>query len=82
MEYGEEYPRKAAFTVFGKEKMDSIQTMVVGQLVKVIFNPQSREFEGRWYTDLSVVKVEPAVATEPVPATAAPQPAADDDNLF
>lgn len=53
-----EYPKTVAFTVFGAEKVDKfIQYNSVGDKVEVSFDPQSREYQGRYYTDLNAWKV-------------------------
>lgn len=49
-----QYPRKAYFTLFG-DKVS--QCPAVGAKVSVDFDVESREFNGRWYTDLRAWKV-------------------------
>jgi hypothetical protein len=44
------YPKSVCFTVWNN-KID-LDTHVENQSVKVSFDPESREFNGRWYTDL------------------------------
>ncbi len=44
------FPRKVAFTCFG-ENADRIQ-LKVGDRVNMFFDIESREFNGRWYTDI------------------------------
>ena len=66
--------------------MDKFQ---VGDKVKVSFNISSREYNGRWYTDVRAWRIEPAVAAQPAGyapqaaysapvAPSAPLPTADD----
>lgn len=51
---GGEYPKDVAFTVFGSDRVSNFQKFnKVGHLVEVSFEPESREYEGRFYTDLS-----------------------------
>lgn len=58
IETGGEYPKTVAFTVFGAEKVDKfIQYNKVGDEVEVSFDPTSREYDGRYYTDLNAWKV-------------------------
>ena len=58
IETGGDYPKTVAFTVFGADKVDKfIQYNKVGDEVEVSFDPQSREHEGRFYTDLNAWKV-------------------------
>lgn len=69
------YPADACFSVFGQDKVDELARFQVGDSVKVAFNVRSREFNGRWYTDLRVWKLsQPGAAQAPVqaPAYAAP----------
>ncbi len=65
------YPRKVFFNFFGERANQ--YPMEVGQLVTVSFDLESREFNGRWYTDVRAWKSEPYVAGQPQ-AAAAPQP--------
>ncbi len=44
------FPRKVAFTCFG-DNADRIQ-LKVGDKVNMFFDIESREFNGRWYTDI------------------------------
>lgn len=51
------YPTKVAFTVFGEERVGAVRTLVMGALVSVDFSPESREYGGKWYTDLRVSRI-------------------------
>ena len=51
------YPTKVAFTAFGEERVGAVRTLVVGALVSVDFSPESREYGGKWYTDLRVSRI-------------------------
>lgn len=78
VEYGNEYPRKAAFTIFGEEKLAMLKDKQQGMLVSVTFVPESREFNGRWYTDLKAMRAsvyQPTVA-QGATVAAAPAPTA------
>ncbi|MDE6276955.1 MAG: DUF3127 domain-containing protein [Muribaculaceae bacterium] len=74
------YPRKICFTCFG-DKADQI-VLSEGQNVTVSFDLESREYNGRWYTEVRAWKAEieqpGAVAGAPVPpvpqAPAVPNP--------
>lgn len=74
IECGEEYPKKVAFTLFGEDKVRMAQGIPAGTPVTVYFNPESREFNDRWYTDLRATNVIPGYAQAPQ-AYAAPAPA-------
>ena len=83
---GTQYPRKVCFNLFG-DNVDKFP-MQVGQDVTVSIDLESREFNGRWYTDvrawnvLNGVQLAGAPApgfatapTQPTPATPPAQPA-------
>ncbi len=61
IETGDDYPRKVAFTAFGEERVAMVKNIPMNQLVQVTFNPESREFNGKWYTDLRCSRVQPFV---------------------
>ena len=81
LETADTYPKKVAFTCFG-DNADKIQ-LSVGQEVTVSFDIESREYNGRWYTDIRAWKAEiksAAPAAAPVGAPMdpiAPPPAPD-----
>lgn len=56
-----DYPRKVAFTAFGEERVAMAKSIPMGTLVQVTFNPESREFNDKWYTDLRASRVQPFV---------------------
>lgn len=53
------FPKKACFSAWG-DKIDS-SILVVGQMLKVSFDVESREYNGRWYTDLKAYSIQNAV---------------------
>ena len=85
------FPRKVAFTCFG-ENADKIQ-LQGGQAVTMYFDVESREYNGRWYTDIRCWRCDveqPAAAAAPAPAPgitstapgAVPPPPLPDDIPF
>lgn len=61
LETQESYPKKIAFDFFG-ERADQYP-LSVGDLVRLNFDIESREFNGRWYTSIrgwKAEKVDPA----------------------
>jgi hypothetical protein len=44
IEYGDEYPTKAAFTIFGEQRLQQCAGLKEGMEVTVNYNPQSREY--------------------------------------
>jgi hypothetical protein len=63
----EQYPRKVCINVWG-EKADSLeQQYSVGSVVKASINIESREYNGKWYTDVRAWKIDHATSEESVP---------------
>jgi hypothetical protein len=67
IEYGDEYPRKAAFSLFGADKTQIVAAIPAGTPVSVGFNPESREYQGKWYTENRAINVTPMYAHAPQP---------------
>lgn len=59
IEYGDEYPRKLAFTLFGEEKVQMAAVIQPGTAVTVRFNPESREYQDKWFSELRCTSVMP-----------------------
>lgn len=57
IEYGDEYPKYAAFSVFGEKRLQQFAGLKEGDEVVVDFDPQSREYNEHWYTDLQCIRV-------------------------
>jgi len=76
LETQETYPRKIHFDFFG-ERADQYP-LNVGDVVKLSFDIESREYNGRWYTSIRGWKSEPAAAAAPAvaPGQAFPEPPA------
>lgn len=55
LETSETYPRKVAFSMFN----NNIMPLEIGKKYRISFNLESREFNGKWYTDVQAWKVEP-----------------------
>lgn len=75
------YPKKIFFSFFGDKANQ--YPLEVGQQVKVSFDIDSHEYNGRWFTNINAWKAEPyepSAAPAPAPApgapVAAPAPAA------
>ena len=76
LETFETYPKKIFFDFFG-ERADQYP-LNVGDTVKLSFDIESREYNGRWYTSIRGWKSEPAAmpGVAGAPAPAFPEPAA------
>ncbi len=73
VETEESFPRKVAFTLFGQDKVDALNGLAVGSYVRVIFHLESREYQGRWYTDARCESVTPYTG-QPMPGYGQPMP--------
>lgn len=63
LETQETYPKKIFFDFFG-ERADQYP-LTVGQEIKLSFDIDSREYNGRWYVSVRGWKAEPVAATAP-----------------
>lgn len=73
LETMEQYPRKCMFRVFGEDKLREMNIQV-GEVLTVSFDVDAREYNGRWYNDISAWRVtrnsaQPATAAPVAPAT-------------
>jgi len=77
------FTSQAVFNVWGQDRVEDLRKYNVGDKVKVAFSVSSREYNGRWYTDLRAYRItsegqaapqQPTYATGPVP----PAPTIDD----
>ncbi|MCQ2272737.1 MAG: DUF3127 domain-containing protein [Bacteroidales bacterium] len=67
----EQYPKKVCSQMWG-DKVDTLANFNIGDMVTVSFDIESREFNGRWYTDVKAWKIE---AAQVAPINAGPTPA-------
>lgn len=49
--------RPAALVVFGEERVSVLSTLKVGDVVQAVYEPESREYAGKWFTDLRCFKI-------------------------
>jgi hypothetical protein len=56
VETGEMYPKKICISVWGDKINPTV--LVVGNELNIDFDIESREYNGRWYTDLKAWKIE------------------------
>ena len=73
IETDEQYPKTVCLTCWTNQ-INEIQSMTPGQLIKAQIDISSREFNGKWYTDVRVWRFDPINAA--APGQPAPQPAA------
>jgi Domain of unknown function (DUF3127) len=55
LETGDTYPKKVCIAVWG-DKID-LASFKAGETVDVSFDVESREYNGRWYTDVKAWKI-------------------------
>jgi Domain of unknown function (DUF3127) len=60
---GSQYPKKVCVTVWG-DKINTSQ-LKIGSQLKIDFDVESREYNGRWYTDVKAWKIEAADSIAP-----------------
>jgi len=83
LETGDTYPKKVCIAVWG-DKID-MAPVKPGVAVTVSFDVESREFNGRWYTDVKAWKIVPQGGAAGAPSSAMPAEmgaGADDDLPF
>jgi len=78
------YPKKVCVSIWG-DKIDASQ-LQMGNLLRIDFDVESREFNGRWYTDIKAWKIEPAgnavsAGTEKSTGNLGPENTTNDDDL-
>jgi hypothetical protein len=56
VETGDTYPKKICVSVWGDKINPSV--LVVGNELKIDFDVESREYNGRWYSDVKAWKIE------------------------
>lgn len=72
LETQDTYPRKVKFDFFG-DRVDQYP-MAIGDEVTVSFDIESREFNGRWYTDIHGWRAEKGIPGQSGTAPVAPAP--------
>ncbi len=56
IETSEQYPKKVIFQVWNNN-VDLLKDISVGQVVRVFFRAESREYNDRWYTNLTAWRI-------------------------
>ena len=64
------YARKVCISVFGEEKVRELEGFSTGDTVKASVNIESREYNGRWYTEVRAWRLEKETAGMAVPEDA------------
>ena len=69
-ELPQEFSRKICVTFFNKD--NDVAQLREGMACTVSVNVESREFNGRWYTDVKAWRVQPKAAEAPASSAAVP----------
>jgi hypothetical protein len=77
VETSDQYPKKICVSVWG-DKADA-SLLKIGNTLTISFDVESREFNGRWYTDVKAWKIESAGNSSAAPA---PGPEDIPDSVF
>lgn len=75
LETNEQYPKRMCFEVFGEDRINQFNIQE-GQELRVSFDVDAHEYQGRWYNQLRAWRVDPAGAPQPAATPVVPQPAA------
>lgn len=77
IETEESFPKKICANLWS-DKIAMLDNIAIGEKIVVFFNLESREFNGRWYTDVRAWKIDKMVAVPPQTqqVAVAPQPMA------
>lgn len=59
IETAEQYPRKICLSVWG-DKVDALSNFNMGDYINAAINIESREYNGRWYTDVRAWRLQQA----------------------
>lgn len=62
------FSAQVCMNVWGEDKVRELDKYQVGDNVKVSLKISSREYNGRWYTDVRAWRIEPAGAQQSAPA--------------
>ncbi len=61
IETDEQYPKKVCISAWG-DKAQTLRSVKPGDMLKVSFNIESREYNERWYTDIRAWRIERSAA--------------------
>ena len=73
LETHDQYPKKVCFQIFGADRIEQAGIQP-GEELTVSFDIDSREYQGRWFTNISAWKVDRPMAMAPQSAPGAMTP--------
>ncbi|MCC6722495.1 MAG: DUF3127 domain-containing protein [Bacteroidia bacterium] len=68
----EQYPKKICIT-FWSERVDELKKISEGETIKIFFDIESREYQGKWYTNLKAWKMETGNISKPENNSSVPE---------
>ncbi|MBM3431797.1 MAG: DUF3127 domain-containing protein [Bacteroidetes bacterium] len=75
-----QYPKKVCISIWG-DKIDE-KKLVPGNRLKIDFDVESREYNGRWYTDVKAWRIDTEGEQAPEAASSIDTPHPEDDLPF
>jgi len=82
LETPDQYPRRVCIALWGERARD-IESIQLGESLKASINVESREFNGKWYTDVKAWRIEKVGGTQPqTQVDTPPMPNPDDAPPF
>ena len=78
LETTEQYPKKVCCSAWG-DKVDTLKSFSLNDMVKVAINIESREYNERWYTDVRAWKIDALGNEKPESKPAKKETLKDDD---
>ena len=64
IETHEQFPKKCVFRVFGEDKIANMNIQI-GEELRVSFDIDAHEYQGRWYNSFRAYDVRPIMAGQP-----------------
>jgi hypothetical protein len=74
LETQDQYPKKVCMSVWG-DKTQDLAPLQEGEIVKVQFNVESREYNDRWYTEIRAYRLDRMGSSPSVPPNVEASPA-------
>lgn len=79
-----DFPKKVCITVWG-DKVAALASMAIGERVSLSIDVESREFNGKWYTDVKAFRIDKTsqvISAKGAPTDMPPMPSQDDFNAI
>jgi hypothetical protein len=80
IETDDQFPKKICMNVWG-DKLSLLKNLVIGDQITASVNIESREYNGRWYTDIRAWKIQRGADAGTAPSAEMPNLPPDDLGL-